>query len=223
MDTIASNLANATTPGFRADGVKFDSLLSTTDGRNIAYPDVAQDYISTRYGSLSPTGNTLDFAVRGNGWFSYDSPDGPVYSRDGRVQMGVDGQLRNVSGYPLLDVSGAPIQLDPTAGPIAVAGDGMITQRSRQVGAIGLFKFDDGAPLNRYDNSSVTSTSPAQPVLDFVANGVLQGHVENSNVDPVREITRMIEVQRAFDNITASSDMMDSTRLEALKTLGVNS
>lgn len=220
LDSIANNIANATTPGYRADGVKFDTLLSSSGGRNVAFPSAGRDYITTTFGPVSRTGGPLDFAVRGAAWFSLQTPDGPVYTRDGRFEIAATGELRSVSGYPLLDVSGAPISVEPAGGPISVAGDGMISQRGRQVGAIGLFSFEPGVNLKRYDNSAVTPDRPALPVLDFTANGVMQGYVEQSNVNPVRELTRMIEVQRAFDSITASADMVDATRQDAIKTLG---
>ncbi len=220
LDSIAANIANATTPGYRADGVKFDSLVSATGGRNVAFPAAGRDYITTAAGPLSRTGGPLDLAVRGAGWFALQSPDGPVYTRDGRFEMATTGELRSVNGYPVLDASGAPISVEAAGGPIAIAGDGMISQRGRQVGAMGLFAFPPGADLTRYDNSSVIPDQPAIPVLDFVANGIVQGYVEQSNVNPVRELTRLIEVQRAFDNITASADMIDGARLDAIKTLG---
>ncbi len=223
LDSIAANIANATTPGYRADGVKFDTLLSTTAGRNVAFPSSGRDYITTSYGPINRTGGPLDIAVRGGAWLSLQSPDGPVYTRDGRLEISTTGELRSVNGYALLDVSGAPISIDASAGPVGIAGDGMISQRGRQIGAVGLFAFEPDARLSRYDNSSVAPDKPAQPVLDFIANGIMQGYVEQSNVNPVRELTRMIEVQRAFDNITASADMIDATRQDTIKTLGATS
>lgn len=220
MDSIANNIANAATPGFRADGVRFESVLSETAGRSVAYPAAGQDYITTTPGAMKPSGNPFDIAVRGDGWFALQSPAGPVYTRDGRLEMTATGELRSVTGYPVLDASGASMALDPSAGPIAVAADGMITQGGRQVGAVGLFSFDPSALLTRFDNSSVRSNIPPSPVLDFRMNGVVQGFVEQSNVNPVREMTRMIEVQRAFDAITASADMLDGSKQEAIKILG---
>ncbi len=220
IDSIASNVANAATVGYRADGIKFDSVLSTTGGSRVSFPVAGRDYISTAGGSLLRTQNPLDCAVRGAGWFSLMSPDGPVYTRDGRFQLAASGALQSVNGYEVLDASGAPITLDPSAGEVAIAGDGVIAQQGRRSGAIGLFTIDPDSRLARYDNSSVTSSIPASPILEFTTNGVAQGYVEQSNVDPIRELTRLIEIQRAFDNVTSTMEIKDAAQQEAIKTLG---
>ena len=223
LDALANNLANAGTVGFRGDGVKFDSLVSTQARPSVAYPSGGTDYVTLSAGPTQRTGNPLDFAVRGDAWMSLMSPTGQVYTRDGRVEIATTGELRSVNGYPLLDASGSPLLIDPAAGEVSVAPDGSITQRGRQVGTIGLFEFDRDARFTRFDNSSVTADREANPVTNFAAAGVMQGHLEQSNVNPVREMSRLIEIQRAFDNVTASMDMIDSSQQDAIKTLGATS
>lgn len=220
LDSVANNLANASTAGFRADGVRFESTLSRTAGANVAFPSAGSDYISTASGPVVRTGGPLDLAVRGQGWFALMSPDGPVYTRDGRFQLTPGGQLQSVNGYPVLDASEAPLLLDPNAGDVSVAGDGALTQRGRQIGAVGLFAIEPAVALARYDNSSVRPAEPAAPILDFTTNGITQGFVEQSNVDPIRELTRLIEIQRAFDNITSSMELTSATQQDAIRALG---
>lgn len=220
MDSLAHNVANAGTPGFRADGVKFDSLLTSTNGKQVAFPSAGRDYISTATGPAQKTGNPLDIAVRGGGWLSLLSPDGPVYTRDGRMTLTATGEIKSVSGYSLLDVSGAPMFADPSNGEINISGDGMMSQRGKQIGAVGLFAIDRASNLRRYDNSAVIPDTQTTPILDFAGNGVMQGFIEQSNVNPIRELTRLIEIQRAFENVTASMDMTDQTEQDAIKTLG---
>jgi flagellar basal-body rod protein FlgF len=98
----------------------------------------------------------------------------------------------------------------------------MITQNGRQVGAIGLFAIDPTTSLKRAGNSSVMPDKPATPILDFTRDGVVQGAVEASNVDPVREMTRLIEVTRAFDGVAAETSQSETSLQDAIKSLGAS-
>lgn len=223
LDALANNVANAGTVGFRADGLSFRSVISNMAANRTAFPDAGRDYVSTGSGAMTKTGNPMDVAVRGAGWLSLMSPDGQVYTRNGRLQLTATGELTSVNGYPVLDVSGAPILADPAAGPLSIAGDGTMTQGKNQLGALGLFLIDPAARLTRYDNSSVNPDRPPTPILDFTQNGVLQGYVEQSNVNPVLEMTRLIQIQRAFESMTAAIEATDATRQDAIRTLGATS
>jgi flagellar basal-body rod protein FlgF len=223
LESIAANVANATTAGYRADVVKFDSLVTRRGDADVAYAVLGRDSISRETGPVTPTGNPFDVAVSGDGFFGIATPAGTAYTRDGRLQVGASGALETLNGYALLDAGGSPIFVDPSAGPPEIARDGMMAQGGRQIGAIGLFSIDTGSTLTRFGNSAVIPDRPATPVLDFAGNGVLQGHVEGSNVKPVVEMTRLIAVQRAFEQVTASLDMADSTQQDAIKTLGATS
>ena len=173
-----------------------------------------------RAGGLVKTDNPLDFAVQGGGWFGIQTPRGPAYTRDGRTRIDESGTLRTLNGDPILDAGGAPILIDGAGGPLTVSADGMITQNGRQVGAIGLFAIDPGASLIRAENSGVVPDKPATPILEFTRDGVVQGAVESSNVDPVREMTRLIDVTRAFDGVAAEASQSEASLQEAIKTLG---
>jgi flagellar basal-body rod protein FlgF len=131
--------------------------------------------------------------------------------------------LRTLNGDPILDVGGAPILVDTAAGPLTVSADGMISQSGRQVGAIGLFSIAADANLKRARNSGVVPDKPAQPILDFTRDSVVQGAVEGSNVDPVREMTRLIDVSRAFDGVAAEASQSESSLQDAIKALGSSS
>jgi flagellar basal-body rod protein FlgF len=218
LDTIANNVANMNTTGFRATGVKFDSLLGN-DGTKVDYVSPGQDFISRKAGALTYTGNNLDVAVNGDAWFSVETPDGTAYTRNGSFNMTSGGDLQSANGYPVLDPGGGPITIDPNAGPVTIGDDGSISQRGKRIGAIGLFLLPDTAKLTRYDNSAVTSSVPADAVEDAVVNGVRQGYVESSNVNPILEMTKLIQVSRAFDNAMAAAQQNDQTAEDAIKTL----
>jgi flagellar basal-body rod protein FlgF len=99
----------------------------------------------------------------------------------------------------------------------------MITQDGRQVAAIGLFSIPDDARLTRAPNSAVISSKPATPILDFTQNGVVQGSVEGSNVDPIMEMSKLITVTRSFDSINTAMTQSESSLQDAIKTLGATS
>src|SRR3984957_13296661 len=227
LETIADNVANMNTVGFRGTRVSFETEMAKTGDARLRYVSNGSDFISRRLGGLIKTDNALDFAVQGDAWFGIQTPQGVAYTRDGRTKIDESGMLRTLNGNPILDAGGAPILLDSGAGPLAVSADGMITQNGRQIGALGLFEIDPTANLKRAENSSVVPDNPATPVLDFTRDGVVQGAVEGSNVDPGREMTRLIEVTRAFEGAAAETSQAETSQSEtslqdAIKALGAS-
>jgi len=222
LDTIAHNLANASTAGFRAEEVKFESVLSLTAPDPVAFASTGSSFIARTSGEFVRTDNALDVAVEGDAWLAIGTPAGQVFTRDGRMRMTDAGELQTLNGHAVQDAGGAPIRLDPNAGPPRIARDGTITQNDRQVGALGLFAIDPTANLTRFENSGVVPDRPAAPVLDFTKTGVQQGFIERANVNPVNEITKLIMVQRAFEAVTASIKDSESSLQDAIRSLGSN-
>ncbi|MDP3897570.1 MAG: flagellar basal-body rod protein FlgF [Mesorhizobium sp.] len=220
LTTIADNVANAGTVGFRATQVKFEDIVTGTGANSISFVSTGGTYLSDVKGGFRNTGNQLDFAIRGDAWFGIETPDGPVMTRDGRFTMLQSGQIVSVEGYPVLDASGTPLQVDPAGGAPSVSADGFMRQNGEQVGAIGLFSFEPGADFRRYGNSGVVPVGTPEPLLDRAEAGVIQGFVEDSNVNPVLEMTRLIMVQRAFESAHAAIRETESTFGDAVKTLG---
>lgn len=223
METIANNIANANTAGFRAEETKFEQVLSNAATEPVAFSSPGDSYIRRDAGRVTVTDNPLDMAVQGDAWFAIQTPAGIVYTRDGRMQMTALGDLQSVEGYPMLDVGGAPLQVDPNGGRIQIASDGMITQNGIQLGAVGLFVIDKNANLQRYENSGVIPDTPAQPALDFNRVGVLQGHVEGSNVNPMWEMTQLILVSRTYEAVSNHIGQSSDSLEEAIKALGPTS
>lgn len=224
LDTLANNMANVNTPGFRAEESKFESYLTGADNTETAFGVTGGTYLSRRSGAMIQTGNPLDVAASGDAWFGIKTSDGSTaYTKDGRLTMTETGILQTVTGNPILDVGGAPIALDPAEGPPAIAKDGMITQNGRQVGAIGLFSIPADARIARGENASVVPDRQANPVLDFAKNGIHQGFIENSNVNGVMEMMNLIRIQREFETVTSALENTESSLTDAVKTLGTNS
>jgi flagellar basal-body rod protein FlgF len=220
LQTIATNIANQSTPGYRAEEVDFKSLVSRSGDTPVAFVSHGETHISRKPGVPFKTDNPLDVAVQGDSWLALKGPSGVVYTRDGRMRMQPGGELQSLGGYPVLDAGSSPIVLDPEGGPVMIAQDGMITQGGLQIGAIGLFSLDNTAKLKRADNSGVTSAKPATPVLDFSTNGVAQGYVEGANVNPLLEMEKLILLSRTFENVASAIEGSESSLKDALKILG---
>jgi flagellar basal-body rod protein FlgF len=223
LETIANNVANASTAGFRAEEVKFESVLSRLNPDPVSYASAGKPYLSRKSGEIVRTDNLFDVAVQGDAWLGIQTPSGPVYTRDGRMRMTETGELMTLNNQPMLDTGGSGLRLEPNGGPPRIGRDGTITQNGRQIGALGLFKIDPQAELRRVEGSGVVPDRPATPVVDFATAGVHQGYIERANVNPVLEMTKLIMVQHAFEAVTASLKDSDSSLQEAIRTLGATS
>ena len=116
LNTIAHNIANSNTTGFRAGKVRFDEVLNGLTATSSSFVSEGKSYVSPASGGVEETGGNLDFAVQGDVWFAVETPAGTVVTRDGRFKMQETGELVTLDGHSVLDAGGAPIQLDPAAG-----------------------------------------------------------------------------------------------------------
>ncbi|WP_374575754.1 flagellar basal-body rod protein FlgF [Phenylobacterium sp.] len=212
MDIVANNIANADTTGF-----KVETLMTRTEPKNPANTApgprpvkfVLDDGVVRNFtqGTLRSTGGTFDVGVEGDGFFTISTAQGDRYTRDGRFHMDTTGRLVTEAGDPVQGEGGGDIVVDPQKGPVSIAKDGTVSQERETLGKIGLVKFTELSALrktgdNLYSNSS--NIQP-QPATDSVMH---QGMLESSNVNPIVQVTRMIEVSRAYERVTS---MMDTT------------
>ncbi|WP_068082103.1 flagellar basal-body rod protein FlgF [Polycladidibacter stylochi] len=220
LNTVARNIANMNTAGYRADEVKFESLVTKPGKDPIAFASSGETFISRQAGAIEKTGNALDVAVNGEGWLAMQTGNGVAYTRDGRMSIGVDGVLRTVNGNPILDAGGAQIALDPLGGSPSISRDGTITQGNRRAGVLGLFSIDQDAKLSRVGNSGVVPNKPAKAILDFSENSFEQGYVEGANVNPMLEMTKLIEITRTFESTNSAMREAENMRQRALREMG---
>jgi flagellar basal-body rod protein FlgF len=220
LATVANNVANMRTAGFRAETVKFETVLSDYVRDNVAFVETGPAHFDLAGGPIEPTGNPLDVAIVGGGWFSMETPSGVAYTRDGRLKITEEGDILTLTGHRLLDDGGAPMSVNPNGGPIVIGVDGTITQDGATVGALGLSALPPGARLTRYGDSGVLSDTAAIPIDDRIANGVRQGYLEGSNVNAIRSITDLIEIQRAFERAAAAIRDREDALGQAIRTLG---
>lgn len=218
--TVANNVANMRTAGFRAETVNFDTVLSAHAKDRVAFAAVGPMTIDRSPGAMELTGNDLDLAIAGDAWFAIETPAGVAYTRDGRLSIDGVGDVRTLTGYPVLDDGLAPLAVDPAGGPPNVANDGSITQNGAAIGNIGLFQLPASAELTRFGDTALMSDIEGLPVEDRAAIGVRQGYREGSNVNPVQALTELITVQRNFEHANTVTRDRQSSLEAAVRTLG---
>jgi flagellar basal-body rod protein FlgF len=213
MDIVANNIANADTTGF-----KLESLIEKADpqtkasniGSNLPVQFVSSDTVARDFtqGGLHRTDTVTDVAIEGNAFFTVNTAAGPRYTRDGHFRTDDTGKLVTQAGDPVADDGGGEISVDPQKGLLTIASDGTISQGAERVGKLGVVNFANPAVLEKAGDNLFKNTSNQQPAAAADTVKIRQGMLEGSNVQPIVEITRMIEVNRAYEQITK---MMDAT------------
>ena len=212
MDVIANNIANLDTTAF-----KVESMLTRTEAREPArtlgganpVKFVAADGIARDFGqgALRTTGGTYDLAIDGAGFFQVQGPGGAqLFTRDGRFRLDNTGLMVNQRGEPVLAEGGGQIQIDLERGPVTIGLDGSISQGVERVGKIAMVEFPSLAGLEKAGDNTYRNPTNVQP-QPTTASKMRQGMLEGSNVQPVFEMTRLIEVSRAYEQ---TAKLMDS-------------
>lgn len=219
MQTVANNLANLSTTGFRKEGVIFAEHIKALDGNESSLSMATANVRLTmqQQGTLTQTNGNFDFAIEGEGFFMIETPDGQQLTRAGSFTPNGEGELVTPDGYRLLDGGGSPIFIPPDARSIAVSADGTLSADGVAQTQIGLFTPADPIDLTRQNGVRFRVDGDVIPVED---SAILQGFVEDSNVNPVLEIARMIEVQHAYELGQSFMDKEDERIRGVLSTLG---
>ena len=217
MGVVANNIANASTSGFRREGVVFSEFVTALDQD----PSLSMSYASGRdvdlsQAGLSQTGGSFDFAIQGEGFFLIETPDGQKLTRAGSFTPSAEGELVTPDGYRLLDAGGAPIFIPPGAKAVALAADGTLSANGDPISQVGLWQPSDPLALQHQAGTMFSGGEliPAEGAT------VMQGMLEDSNVQPVSEIARMIEVQRAYELGQKFLDAEDERVRGVIQTLG---
>ena len=166
---------------------------------------------------MEKTGAPLDVAVEGDGFLQVRTADGVKYSRDGRLTLDAQNRLTTQAGDPVLDASGGEITLDPRRGDVSIAKTGQVSQGGVLGPRIGVVRFSRMSGLSKTGDGLFTTVEAPAPAPDAA---VRQGYVEHSNVQPVAEITHLIEISRAYERIGAMLNSTHELSRSAIQRLG---
>lgn len=218
MRAIANNISNQSTSGFRREGVIFTEFISSgpTQQQSISMVAARARHIDLTQGPLTQTAASFDLGIEGEGFFQVEGPDGPYLTRAGRFSRDAAGALVTPDGLRLLDAGGGPILVPPDGGEVAISTDGTVSTVDGAIGQVGLFRPVDPTGLSRSSGALFSAEAGVEPATD---GAILQGYIEGANVDPVIEIARMIEVQRAYEFGQTFIDRESDRRDELIRTL----
>ncbi len=206
LEVTATNMANANTPGFKAERVLFSDWLSKqtgTDappgGRTVQFVQDRATYRDQQAGPVQQTGNPFDLALGDDGYFSVETARGPRLTRAGRFTPMSDGRLGDAEGNALLDTAGQPIRISAADQRITVAADGTVSSENGRIGKVGVVRPSDPMRVTAEGGRTLRADADTVPVDK---PQVIQGAVEDSNVQPVLEMTRMMADLREFQFTT---------------------
>jgi flagellar basal-body rod protein FlgF len=221
MDVIANNLANASTAGFKGEEMLFSQYLVRPRGTSnpLAFVEDAGTVRDLRQGPISKTGNPLDFAISGQGYFAVQTPLGTRYTRNGHFQLDSQGQIVTNDGYALIGAGGQPIVIPGGSNNISVAPDGTVSASlGGQTSIVGQVQLADFAVPQAVTPSANGLWVTDQQPLPASAT-VQQGMIEESNVQSVVELTRMLKVARESgmsSNFLTEEDQRRSNAIDKL-------
>ncbi|MCU0886436.1 MAG: flagellar hook basal-body protein [Rubritepida sp.] len=220
----AHNLANADTPGFRASRPVFAEHVAQQGrvegpraGRSVGYAWDRATWREDAPGPITRTGNPLDIAISGEGWFTVETPRGERYTRAGRFALGQDGRLLDHHGHAVLNANGLPIAFAPNDTRIEILGDGTIRSENGVIGRIRVVRFEDEQAM-RAEGDRLFDPAGQDPE-DVPRPQVIQGAVEGSNVQSVVELTRMMAELREFQLATQFIDRETERQQAAIERL----
>ncbi|MCA1953356.1 MAG: flagellar basal-body rod protein FlgF [Hyphomicrobiales bacterium] len=225
MDVIANNVANVTTNGFKrrsAESREFQMPVASGDtfrrgaDRRVSFVVDRGTPLDLSTGTLERTGNPLDIALPGDTWLVVQTPQGERYTRNGAMMVNAQGQLVTSDGHPVVGEQGA-VTFSSDETNLAITGDGTVSSSNGSRGRLRIVRFQNPQALQNAGANLFASTQPAQVATDA---RVQSGFIERSNVRPVVEISRMIEVTRQYQSIASLISRTDETRRTAIQRLG---
>lgn len=225
LDTLANNLANVSTAGYRGEREVFSSVLADTRGGsdlNRAINDygvLSGASLDLTQGTLQKTGNQLDMAIQGPGFFSVKTTSGVVYTRDGSFQVSAKGQLVTGAGDLVLGEAG-PVTILP--GPVSISSDGTISSNGAVSGKLKIVEFPAGTQIESMGGNYYSA--PAGTAQTATTSDVRQGVLEGSNVNPIMAMVQLVTLQRADEMMQRALSMfnseMDKTATQDLPKVG---
>ena len=224
LDLLANNIANASTGGYKADR-EFYTLYTAADAESdsgTTMPLIQRPYTDLSQGLLQPTGNALDVALSGKGFFAVQGPTGPLFTRNGNFRLAADGRLISAEGYPVSGTGGTAIKL-PGTQPIEISSDGTVTQDGKTIGQLQIADFTSGAGLSKQGSNYFRAADPAGQATLPQGTTVEQGKLEASNSGTAESAVRLIGIMRQFEMLQKAAALgtdMDKQAIEQVARVG---
>lgn len=217
LDAVAGNVANMATTGYRREGLVFvEFVRAAAPGESLSMTDLGARFAADRPGELKVTGGRLDAAIDGPGFFQVRLGSEVLLTRAGNFQRSPEGLLVTPDGAEVLDDGGAAIFLPPDGAALDIASDGTISSGGAPVARLGVVSAPPEA-LSRVGGTAFRSRVTPTPLED---PRLRQGALEGSNVDPIAEIARLVEVNRAYEHVQGLVRDADERTGETLRRLG---
>ncbi|WP_171722107.1 MULTISPECIES: flagellar hook-basal body complex protein [unclassified Ruegeria] len=197
MRLVANNIANANTTGYRQQGLVFSEFIhDMPKSPSLSMSRAEARNTSLQQGVLTETGGQFDFAIEGAGFFMVETPDGNRLTRAGSFSTNAEGDLVALDGARVLDANGAPVFIPPDVATIDVGSDGTLSVDGQLLGQLGVFNIADPKDLVREGNTRFRTDEAIDPVDEPI---VLHRFLEGSNVNAIEQVTRLVEIQRAYE------------------------
>jgi len=241
VETVANNLANVSTDGFKGDRIAMrsfgDMLMSRLESApepplrmktipprvgwmNLGGPIAESEYVDFSQGVPKTTGNPLDLYLRGPGFFVVDTPQGERYTRAGSFTLDPQGRIVNHSGYAVQDSTRQPIFITSPA-PIIIRQNGEITQDGLPVGRLRIVEFPDMSSIEKEGSTLFRTVDPTSaPPFDAINSTIEQGVIEGSNVNAIDSLVQLISAQRAYEAAARAVDMFNQSLNRVSNELG---
>lgn len=219
MQIIAHNIANASTGGYQKEGLIFSEFVNRLEDSDTSLSMATANarMIDRSQGQLTRTGGSFDVAIEGDGYFMVQTPEGNRLTRGGSFQPNADSLLATSDGSLVLDPGETPIFIPPAASDFHIGSDGSISGDGQALGQIGLFQPVDPTKMTRAGGVRFDVEGGIEALEN---GGMVQGFIESSNVDPILEVARMIEVQRAYERGRDLMTTEDERIRGVIQTLG---
>lgn len=223
MDMIANNLANASTTAYKSEQMIFEEYLVEVENAGVTSSmtfvidkGLARD---VSIGRFEVTGGQLDIAVDGPGYLAVETPSGERYTRNGHLRLDAEGRLVTTDGQAVLDNNSRPITLNPEDGDLSIAGDGTISVKgAERIARLKLVEFDNPRLLEK-EGAGLYGPGTETP-RTAEKSKIVQGALESSNVQPILEMSRMIDVSRTYQATARLLDRSEDLTVKTIQSLG---
>ena len=218
MEVLANNIANLSTPGFKAEQMMFKEYIAPSpDGDPSSYVTIVGNARNMGQGALTHTGDPLDVGLNGPGFFTVTTPGGNQYTRNGHLQIDNQGELVNSAGFVVQGDGGSPIVIPAGAGQITIDNDGTVSTPGTTLGKITVVNFDDPQSMLLQGGGLYSTDQTPQPVT---TTNVEQGAIEEANVQPIVEMTKLMNVVHGIADAKSFADGEHTRLKNAIDRLG---